>query len=61
MKANMEIRKTAQRSGVLHCEIADKLGISESWFCKKLRKELSEEEKMKIIRIIGEIASEKDE
>ena len=40
MKANMKIREEARNSGVRLWQIADALGIQESMFSKKLRKEL---------------------
>ena len=56
MKANMEIREKARYSGVRLWQIADALDVQESMFSKKLRKELTEEEKEKIINIIDDLA-----
>ena len=58
MKANMKIREEARNSGVRLWQVADALGIQESMFSKKLRKELSEEEQVKILSIIDELAKE---
>lgn len=58
MKANMKIREEARNSGVRLWQVADALGIQESMFSKKLRTELSEEEQVKIISIINELAKE---
>lgn len=58
MKANMKIREKAINNGVRLWQIADALGIQESMFSKKLRKELEEEEQAKILSIIDELAKE---
>lgn len=58
MKANMKIREESRNSGVRLWQIADALGIQESMFSKKLRKELDEEEQVKILSIIDELAKE---
>lgn len=58
MKANMKIREEARNSGVRLWQIADALGIQESMFSKKLRKELGEEDQVKILSIIAELAKE---
>lgn len=59
MKANMKIRETARNCGVRLWQIADALGMHESLFSKKLRKELSEDEREKILTIINELAAER--
>lgn len=56
MKANMKIREKARNSGVRLWQIADALGMQESLFSKKLRKELTEEEQEKILNIIDDLA-----
>ena len=53
---NQEIRKVAKAKGVLLCEIAEALGIQDSGFSRKLRRELPEKEKTKILALIDEIA-----
>ena len=58
MKANMKIREKAINNGVRLWQIADALGIQESMFSKKLRKELEEKEQAKILSIIDELAKE---
>lgn len=58
MKANMKIREKAINNGVRLWQVADALGIQESMFSKKLRKELEEEEQAKILSIIDELAKE---
>lgn len=58
MKANMEIREKARVRGVRLWQIADALGMQESQFSKKLRKELVEDEQSKILDIIDDLAKE---
>lgn len=57
--ANNDIRELAKNSNIKLWQIADKLGLSDIAFSKKLRKELSEEEKAKIISIITELKNSK--
>lgn len=57
---NMRIRKAANSSGVKLWEIAEVLGITDSNFSRKLRRELPEEEQAQIIGIIQEIAAERE-
>ncbi|MGN0467989.1 MAG: hypothetical protein ACI4GY_04620 [Acutalibacteraceae bacterium] len=54
--SNMEIRIKATQKGVKMWQLADELGIHEGTFSKKLRHELPEEEKTKILALIDEIA-----
>lgn len=49
---NMEIRIEMTRHNLKQWQVANMLGISESVFSRKLRKELSEEEKEHIINVI---------
>lgn len=55
---NTDIRKYAKAHGVRLWQIADELGISEITMSRKLRYELSEDEKQKILEIINELAKE---
>ena len=54
---NMDIRRTAIAAGVKLWQIADELGISDCNFSRKLRKELSADEKEKIFKIIEKISN----
>lgn len=54
-KANKEVRKTLKDSKLKHWKLADELKISETTLVRKLRKELPENEKQKILKIISEI------
>lgn len=53
---NIEIKSYARSKNVLLWEIADKLGISDATMSRKLRYELSGEEKELIVSIIDEIS-----
>lgn len=52
---NLDIRLEAAGMGVKLWQIADRLGIADSYFSRKLRKELSESEKEKVRAIIAEL------
>ncbi|WP_302685424.1 hypothetical protein [uncultured Ruminococcus sp.] len=60
MRANLDIRAKAKGAGVKLWEIADKLGITDSHFSRKLRHELPQAEKDRIFSIIEEIAKEEN-
>ena len=55
-KANMELRLYAMGKGVRMWQIAEKFGISEAYFCKKMRNELEQEEADKFRKFVDEIA-----
>ena len=50
--SNQDIRRTAAGAGVKLWQIADALGITDSSFSRKLRKELPQEEKERIFSVI---------
>lgn len=52
---NIEIREAAKAAGVKLWQIADKLGITDGNFSRKLRKELNSAEKTQIMAIITEL------
>lgn len=56
---NIEIRCSAKENGVRLWEIAEALQIQDSALSRKLRKELPEEERTKILGIIAQLAEEK--
>lgn len=58
-ETNKDIRSAAKSAGILHWEIADKLGIQDSAFSRKLRRELPDEEKKKIFAVINDLAAER--
>lgn len=55
---NQDIRQTATKSSVRLWRIADVLGITDSSFSRKLRKELPQEEKERIFSIIQKLSQE---
>lgn len=55
---NNDIRVAAVSSGVKMWRIADKLGIADCSLSRKLRRELSAEEKKRILSIIDELSRE---
>lgn len=55
MKNNKDIRAEIEKARVKLWEIADKLGINDSSLSRKLRKELSPDEKERIRKIISEL------
>lgn len=58
---NIDIREAAANAGVKLWQIADKLGIYDGNFSRRLRKELPEEEKKKIFSIIDELVKEEQQ
>lgn len=55
---NVDVRRTAAGNGVRLWQIADALGISDCSLSRKLRKELSAEEKTTIFAIIRNLSQE---
>lgn len=54
--ANVDVKLIAAGKGVKLWQIADRLGIADCSFSRKLRKELPQEEKEHILQIITQIA-----
>ena len=59
MTANKDIKTKAKEKGAFLWEIADRLGMLDTAFSRKLRHELPQAEKERIFSIIEEIAAEK--
>ncbi len=55
---NVEIRRTAAGAGVRLWQIAEAMGMTDSQFSRKLRKEFSQEDKEKAFSIIRELSKE---
>ena len=55
---NLDIRLTVAGAGIKLWQIANELGIADSQFSRKLRRELPAEEKEKIFKIIDKLAQE---
>ena len=53
--ANQDIRSAAQDAGVRLWMVAARLGLTDSSFSRKLRFELTEDEKHRILSIIKEL------
>lgn len=56
---NTEIRAAAKNAGVRLWEVAAAYGLSDGNFSRKLRRELPEGEKEKVLAIIDRLAQEK--
>lgn len=57
---NLEIRSKLKEKNVFQWQVAKNMGISEMTLVRKLREELTEEEKQKILSVIDKIAVEKN-
>ena len=58
MRANVDIREAAKKAGVHLWQVAEVYGMNDGNFSRKLRKELPQEEKEKILEIIDRLAQE---
>ena len=56
---NMEIRQRLKECNIKHWELADLLGISESTLCVKLRKELPDNDRERILCVINEFSRQR--
>lgn len=54
---NLEVREAMKKSRLFGYEVAEALGISETHFSRKLRKELPGDEKAKILAVIEKLAN----
>lgn len=57
---NKDIREVAKQAGVCLWQIAERLGMNDGNFSRKLRRELNQEEREKIMGIIAELEREKE-
>ncbi|SCJ55523.1 Uncharacterised protein [uncultured Butyricicoccus sp.] len=57
---NTEIRHEIAAAGLRHWQVAEKFGLNDGNFSRKLRHELSDEEKAKIRAIIADLSKEVD-
>lgn len=55
---NQTIRRTAAAAGVRLWQIVDRMGYSECYFSRLLRKELPADKQAEILRIIAELEQE---
>lgn len=56
---NNDIRQAVKEADIKMYALADKLGMADTTLCRKLRKEFSEEEKLKAFQAINELSQEK--
>lgn len=56
--ANKDVRDAAKKAGIYLWQVAAAYGVNDGNFSRKLRKELSTEEKEKVMGIIGELAKQ---
>ena len=56
-QANKDIRATIKKCNLKHWKLAQIMGISETTLVRKLRTELKEHEKEKILKIIFELSN----
>ena len=54
--ANAEIKAKMAYNGIKQYRVAETMGISETSFSRKLRKELSESEKNRVMSVIEELS-----
>lgn len=59
--ANKQIRNVAKEAGICLWQVAEKLGINDGNFSRKLRRELPPAEREKVLDIIRELSHEKKE
>lgn len=59
--ANADIRSAAKSAGVCLWQVAERIGINDGNFSRKLRRELLEEEKQEILQIIQHLAAQRAE
>lgn len=57
---NKDIREAAKRARICLWQIAERLGMNDGNFSRKLRRELSQKDREAILRIIDELAREKE-
>ncbi len=58
LETNKDIKKSVKEANLKLWQIAEKLNINDGNFSRKLRQELSNEEKLKIKSIIDELSNE---
>ena len=59
--ANKEIRRAAAMSGLRLWQVAEAIGMNDSAFSRKLRRELSPKDKERVLAAIEKLAREADE
>lgn len=59
MTHNKEIRSAITTAGVKYWRVAERLGIADTTFSRKLRRELPQAEKDRVLQAIADAAAEK--
>lgn len=57
---NFDIRRAAKENNVKLWEIAEAIGLAESTFSRKLRRELPSDQRDHILRVIANLAEKKE-
>lgn len=57
---NLEVRSAIKQARLFGYEVAEALGISETHFSRKLRKEMNPEEKERVLAAIKKLVKEAD-
>ncbi len=60
MQANVEFRAVAKKAGVRLWEVAEAIGITDGMLSRRLRRELPNVEREKLLLIVAEIAKRKE-
>ena len=60
MTANIILRKKAAAKGVRMWQIAEKMGFSESYFCRLMRHDLPEDKQKQVLEIIDTLAADQE-
>lgn len=56
---NKQVQEAFKKSGVYKWKVAELLGIADTTFSKKLRRELSQDTKTQILNIINDLSQKK--
>ena len=59
-KSNQDIREAIKNSGVKYWQVAERFGVCDGNFSRKLRKEMPKEEKERIYTIIQNLKGENE-
>lgn len=49
---NVTVRERIKNAGVFHWQVAEALGVSESKFCRMLRREMPEDQQRKVLEAV---------
>lgn len=58
---NAEIRDAAKRNGVFLWQVAEGIGITDSTLSRKLRRELTDDERERVLNVIDKLAAQRRE